>query len=208
LFLLLKNFIKYDPKKTSLNPDALRNSVRNAIVSYRNQNLNKFDSTFVLSKLQDAVDAVDSNSILGSECILRLKKIFTPEIAVTKTYEINFNTELHRGTVTNRLASTEFDVYDAQSERRTVRIEEVPDSFTGVDEILVTNGGSGYSTTPIVTITGDGTGATAEAVVVNQKVQSIVITNRGLNYSRAIITISGGSGFGAAAIAILNTRFG
>jgi hypothetical protein len=208
LFLLLKNFIKYDPKKTSLNPDALRNSIRNAIVSYRNQNLNKFDSTFVLSKLQDAVDAVDSNSILGSECILRLKKIFTPEIAVTKTYEINFNTELHRGTVTNRLASTEFDVYDAQSERRTVRIEEVPDSFTGVDEILVTNGGSGYTTTPTVTITGDGTGATAEAIVVNQKVQSIVITNRGLNYSRAIITISGGSGFGAAAIAILNTRFG
>jgi hypothetical protein len=137
-----------------------------------------------------------------------LKKIFTPEIAVTKTYEINFNTELHRGTVTNRLASTEFDVYDAQSERRTVRIEEVPDSFTGVDEILVTNGGSGYTTTPTVTITGDGTGATAEAIVVNQKVQSIVITNRGLNYSRAIITISGGSGFGAAAIAILNTRFG
>jgi glutamyl-tRNA reductase len=73
---------------------------------------------------------------------------------------------------------------------------------------LVTNGGSGYSTTPLVTITGDGTGATAEAVVVNQKVQSIVITNRGLNYSRAIITISGGSGFGASAIAVLNTRFG
>lgn len=208
LYLLVKNFIKYDPKKTSLNPDGLRNAVRNAIVSYRNQNLNKFGSTFVLSKLQDSVDAVDSNSILGSECILRLKKIFTPEIAVTKTYEIPFNTELHRGTVTNRLGSTEFDVYDGQSVRRTVRIEEVPDSFTGIDEILVTNGGSGYSTTPIVTITGDGTGATAEAVVVNQKVQSIVITNRGLNYSRAIITISGGSGFGASAIAILNTRFG
>ena len=208
LYLLVKNFIKYDPKKTSLNPDGLRNAVRNAIVSYRNQNLNKFGSTFVLSKLQDSVDAVDSNSILGSECVLRLKKVFTPEIAVTKTYEIPFNTELHRGTVTNRLGSTEFDVYDGQSVRRTVRIEEVPDSFTGIDEILVTNGGSGYSTTPLVTITGDGTGATAEAVVVNQRVQSIVITNRGLNYSRAIITISGGSGFGASAIAVLNTRFG
>lgn len=208
LYLLVKNFIKYDPKKTSLNPDGIRNAVRNAIVSYRNLNLNKFGSTFVLSKLQDSVDSVDTNSILGSECILRLKKKFTPEIAVTKTYEIAFNTELHRGTVTNRLGSTEFDVYDSQSVRRTVRLEEVPDSFTGIDEILVTNGGSGYSTTPLVTITGDGTGATAEAVVVNQKVQSIVITNRGLNYSRAIISINGGSGFGASAIAVLNTRFG
>ena len=84
----------------------------------------------------------------------------------------------------------------------------MPDSFTGVDEILVTNGGSGYTTTPIVTITGDGTGATAEAVVVNQKVQSIVITNRGLNYSRAVVSINGGSGFGATAIVVLNTRFG
>jgi hypothetical protein len=208
LYLLVKNFIKYDPKKTSLNPDGIRNAVRNAIISYRNLNLNKFGSTFVLSKLQDSVDSVDTNSILGSECILRLKKKFTPEIAVTKTYEIPFNTELHRGTVTNRLGSTEFDVYDSQSVRRTVRLEEVPDSFTGIDEILVTNGGSGYSTTPLVTITGDGTGATAEAVVVNQKVQSIVITNRGLNYSRAIISINGGSGFGASAIAVLNTRFG
>jgi len=208
LYLLIKNYIKYDPKKTSLNPDGLRNAVRNAIVSYRNLNLNKFGSTFVLSKLQDSVDSVDTNSILGSECVLRLKKKFTPEIAVTKTYEIPFNTELHRGTVTNRLGSTEFDVYDSQSVRRTVRIEEVPDSFTGIDEILVTNGGSGYSTTPLVTITGDGTGATAEAIVVNQKVQSIVITNRGLNYSRAIISINGGSGFGASAIAVLNTRFG
>lgn len=208
LYLLIKNFVKYDPKKTSLNPDGMRNAIRNAIVAYRNQYLNKFDSTFVLSKLQDSVDAVDSNSILGSECILRLKKKFTPEIAVTKTYEIAFDTELHRGTVTNRLGSTEFDVYDTQSVRRTVRVEEVPDSFTGIDEILVTNGGSGYSTTPLVTITGDGTGATAEAIVVNQKVQSIVITNRGLNYSRAIITITGGSGFGASAIAVLNTRFG
>lgn len=208
LYLLVKNFVKYDPKKTSLNPDGMRNAIRSAILAYRNQYLNKFDSTFVLSKLQDSVDAVDSNSILGSECILRLKKKFTPEIAVTKTYEIAFDTELHRGTVTNRLGSTEFDVYDTQSVRRTVRVEEVPDSFTGIDEILVTNGGSGYSTTPLVTITGDGTGATAEAIVVNQKVQSIVITNRGLNYSRAIITITGGSGFGASAIAVLNTRFG
>lgn len=208
LYLLVKNYIKYDPKKTSLNPDGLRNAVRNAIISYRALNLNKFGSTFVLSKLQDSVDSVDVNSILGSECILRLKKKFTPEIAVTKTYQIAFNTELHRGTVTNRLGSTEFDVYDNELVRRTVRIEEVPDSFTGVDEVLVTNGGSGYTTTPTVTITGDGTGATAEAVVVNQKVQSIVITNRGLNYSRAVVSIDGGSGFGATAIVVLNTRFG
>ena len=208
LYLLIKNYIKYDPKKTALNPDGLRNAVRTAIISYRNLNLNKFGSTFVLSKLQDSVDSVDTNSILGSECILRLKKTFTPEIAVTKTYQVAFNTELHRGTVTNRLGSSEFDVYDTELVRRTVRIEEVPDSFTGVDEILVTNGGSGYTTTPIVTITGDGTGATAEAVVVNQKVQSIVITNRGLNYSRAVVSINGGSGFGATAIVVLNTRFG
>ena len=75
-------------------------------------------------------------------------------------------------------------------------------------DILVTNAGNGYTTSPTVTITGDGTGATASAVIVNGRVQSITITNRGINYSRAIVTISGGNGYGAAATAVLDGRYG
>jgi hypothetical protein len=59
-----------------------------------------------------------------------------------------------------------------------------------------------------VTITGDGIGAEAYAVLVNGKISRIEITNRGIDYTRAIITISGGGGYGASAIPVIDSRTG
>jgi hypothetical protein len=208
LYLMVENIVQYDKRKTTQSAEALKTAIRNAILVYRDTNINKFDSTFILSKLQDSVDGVDLNAILGSETILRLQKRFEPTLNTVASYELKFNAELHRGTTTNKLVSSQFDIFDAEGIRRTAQVEETPESFTGVSEIQVTNGGSGYTTAPTVTITGDGTGATATATIVNGKVESITITNRGIDYSRAIVTISGGNGHGAAALAVLDGRFG
>ena len=91
---------------------------------------------------------------------------------------------------------------------KRVVLEEISQSYTGVSSIEMTNGGSGYLTAPIVTITGDGTGATAESVIINGRVAGITITNRGSGYTRALVTISGGSGYGATAVAVLDAKFG
>jgi hypothetical protein len=208
LYLAVENYVEYDKNKTSLSPEALKLAIRNAIILYNNTNLNKFDATFVLSKLQDSIDSVDLNSIKGSETVLRLQKRFEPTLGVSTTYTINFNAQLHRGTTTNKLTSSEFKIYDNEGVLRTVLLEEVPESFTGISEIQVTNAGSGYTESPTVTITGDGTGATATALVVNGKIQSIEVTNRGINYTRAIVSISGGNGYGSSAVAVLDGRFG
>lgn len=208
LYLVLENYVEYDKTKTSLSAESLKLAIRNAIILYNNTNLNKFDATFVLSKLQDSIDNVDLNSIKGSETVLRLQKRFEPTLGSSTTYTINFNAQLHRGTTTNKLTSSEFKVYDNEGVLRTVLLEEVPESFTGISEIQVTNAGSGYTEAPTVTITGDGTGAAATAVVVNGKIQSIEITNRGINYTRAIVSISGGNGYGSSAVAVLDGRFG
>ena len=208
LYLLVENYVEYDKKKTSLTPEAIKTSIRNAVLVYRNTNLNKFDSTFVLSKLQDSIDGVDLNAITGSETVLRLQKRFEPTLGASTTYTINFNALLHRGTTTNKLTSSEFRIYDVEGVIRTVLFEEVPESFTGISEIQVTNAGNGYTTAPTVTITGDGTGAVANAIIVNGRIQGIEVTNRGINYTRAIVTISGGDGYGGSAIAVLDGRFG
>ena len=115
---------------------------------------------------------------------------------------------LHRGTVADRFSSTEFDIVHSDGIRRSVVFEEVPQSFTGISSVQVTNPGTGYTSTPTVTITGDGIGATAEAVVVNGTIQSISVTNRGIDYTRAIATISGGFGFGAEASVIIDAAVG
>jgi CBS domain-containing protein len=70
------------------------------------------------------------------------------------------------------------------------------------------NPGSNYSTQPTVTITGDGTGATAIAKITNRRIESILVTNRGTGYTRALVTITGGGGFGASAIVELDARLG
>ena len=209
LYLLVSNYVQYNKNKTTQNAEGIKNSIKNAIILYNQTYLNKFGATFVLSKLQDSVDGVDLNAILGSETILRLQKRFEPDLTISASYVINFNSVLYRGTLTNRMTSTEFDVFDRTGTRRTVILEEVPQSYTGVSSVQVTNRGAGFITNPTVTITGDGVGATATATIVNGGLDSITLTNRGSGYTRAVATLSGGDGgYGATAIVILDARYG
>lgn len=76
-------------------------------------------------------------------------------------------------------------------------------------DYLVTNGGTGYTSTPTVTISGGGgTGATAYATISNGKVISVTIGSKGINYtSNKNVVISGGGGTGATAVNITFTPF-
>ena len=75
--------------------------------------------------------------------------------------------------------------------------------------INVTNGGSGYTTAPTVTLSSNsGTGASATAVVNNGAVVAIQLTAAGGNYTSApTVTISGGNGTGASAVALIDATF-
>ena len=80
-----------------------------------------------------------------------------------------------------------------------------------VSSITVTNGGSGYTSAPTVTITNHGsdstgTGATATAVIESGAVTSITIDNNGYNYTHVpTISFTGGGGSSAAATAAIHT---
>lgn len=71
--------------------------------------------------------------------------------------------------------------------------------------ITVTAGGSGYTSAPVVSISGGGgSGATATAKITNGAVTELVITNRGSGYTSApTISFSGSGGTGAAATAVI-----
>ncbi|MFD2555713.1 RagB/SusD family nutrient uptake outer membrane protein [Sphingobacterium tabacisoli] len=86
---------------------------------------------------------------------------------------------------------------------------------TGVKNIQVVNGGSGYTSAPVVTISGGGgVGAVATAVVANGIVTSISFPQdeltgykMGTGYaSIPIVTLSGGGGSGAKAIAQIHKK--
>ena len=75
----------------------------------------------------------------------------------------------------------------------------------GIHVIKVTSGGSGYATAPAVTITGDGTGATANSTITANVVTSVAITNAGTGYTRATVSFASGA---AAATAIISPKGG
>jgi len=62
--------------------------------------------------------------------------------------------------------------------------------------LKITAGGTGYTGDPTITITGDGTGATATCTRTSGVITGIVITAPGSGYTHAVITLStsGGSG--------------
>ena len=208
LYILLENVVQYNTKKTALDEQTIKNNIKQAILLYKTTNLDKFNSTFIQSRLQEIVDATNGNSIVGSEMSVRVQKRFEPKLNESASYTVEYNVPLFRGTTTNKLTSTPFTVNDITGINRVAFFEETPQSFTGISEVQVINSGSGYVTQPTVTISGDGTGATAEAVIVNGKIQKIDIVDRGVDYTRALITITGGSGFGAEAVAVIDGRSG
>lgn len=72
--------------------------------------------------------------------------------------------------------------------------------------ILVTNGGSSYTSTPTVAISLAGGGAAVAVVNLNTgKVISVLVTTPGTYSAVPAITFSGGGGTGAAATAVINS---
>ena len=62
----------------------------------------------------------------------------------------------------------------------------------------ITNGGSGYTSAPTVTIAGDGASAAATATVAGGAITGITMTNVGTGYHHATVTITGGGGTNGA----------
>ena len=162
----------------------------------------------MLSKLQDAVDSTNGEAIIGSETVVRVQRRFKPKLNESASYTIQYDVPIQRGTLVDKLTSTQFTVFDIAGVARAAQFEEATQSFTGISSIQVINPGVGFTTAPTITITGDGSNATAEAVIVNGKIQSINITNRGTDYTRATISITGGNGFGAEAVVVIDGKTG
>ena len=74
LYILLENVVQYNTKKTALDEQTIKNNIKQAILLYKTTNLDKFNSTFIQSRLQEIVDATNGNSIVGSEMSVRVQK--------------------------------------------------------------------------------------------------------------------------------------
>ena len=206
----------YNPSKTNYSSTQLNSLVSNAIQTFGNKTLNNFNATFYGSQLTSTIGLVDP-SILTSELSIQLQKKFYPDLTVSKTYTLNFNTPLKKGVVLSGISSS-----PAIQQRNPttltqiidgIYIEEVPSSTGGIQSISIINPGFNYTYPPTVTIYGDGTGATAEAVInTNGRITKINVTNAGTNYTSAVVTVTPSAydttGLNGVATAVLQGQYG
>ena len=200
--------VVYDSRQTTKSASAIKTAVQGAVETFANTYLNTFNNTFRMSKLVRAIDDADP-SIQNNSIRVLIEKRFRPLTGQAKSYTLDFHVPLKKGTALDRLYSEpSFGYVDEFGVTRTAFIEEVPQSFTGIDEITVTATGDGYTDIPKVIIDGDGEGAAASAIIVNGKLKSVVVTNSGNGYSAAIARVEGGNGSGATLSPVLQGKKG
>jgi hypothetical protein len=207
-YLTVETTVFYNKAKTTLSDSVIKENVRTLIQSYCDTNLNKFNSYFNYSGLEQAIYNYDK-SIISDDVELYVAKKFRPVLTNSDSYTLDFGFELSRGTTNdNFYSSPDFTMVDENGVPRQCFFEEIPSSFTGLESVTVTNTGYGYTSTPTIEIIGDGQGATAVAVIVNGKLSRVDVTSPGIGYTTAAIRIVGGGGVLAEATAVLEGRYG
>ena len=207
IFVTVRGKVYYNPNMTTKTSNQILQNIKQQVYKYANDELNTYRSTFKKSKLQTYIQDADS-SITGTDLTIYLQSRQKLDITQSKKYYYYFNTNIEKGTFTNKLFSyPQITVLDSTQTSRNVFYEEVPNSFTGVDAIQIITPGRNFTSANVI-ITGDGTGAAAKATVVNGKIVTIAVTNKGINYSRALVSIEGPGGVEATAKAVLQARNG
>lgn len=211
-YLKLTANVLYDPRKTTLTPPQLQNAIKQNISNTATSLLNTFNSTFLETDITSDILDVDS-SIITNEMIVQTQKKFFPSLTVPANYSLIFGTKLAKGMFQSGITSTPSmtfrDPDNLTSTISNVFIEEIPSSTGGVDSISIINPGINYQEAPTVTITGDGSGATAIAKInTNGTIREITVTSKGSGYTSAVVTITAAENdtTGTLGVAIANIQ--
>lgn len=208
--------VTYNPQKTNLGSTDIQNLITSVISNFGITTLNTFNSTFSSSEL--LIQIQNSNpSIIACELKVQLQKKILPNLTSPTTYNMYFNVPIQKGMFESGISSSPAVQYIDQTNSANIidgiYVEEVPSSTGGVAYISVINSGYAYQYPPTVTILGDGTGATAEALLnTNGTIRSINVLTSGNNYTSAIVNITplfeDKTGTNGGAVVILEGQYG
>ena len=192
VYLKLNITVYYDPYKTTQSPTEVADGIKAAVYNFGDKTLNTFNSSFSSYLLLSAIQNY-SPAILTSDFNVKLEKKFYPTLGKNNNYKFYFNSPLEKGVLTSGVLSNPslifFDPANLSAKINNVYLEEYPSLTYGVESISINNPGYSYQLTPTIKIDGDGSGATAEAILSLGSIRSIAITNAGNNYTSAVATV-------------------
>jgi len=123
LYINLEFSVKYNPVLTSRNPGELRTVIDNTVKLYRDSYLNKFDSYYSNSLLNNKV-IESERSIISSESRLKLEKRLAILLDSNELYTIDFMNQLEPGSLkTNTFTFRTFECYAYDDELGNILVK-------------------------------------------------------------------------------------
>jgi hypothetical protein len=159
LYITLDTKVKFDPKNSRYNANEITTLVKGKINDYFSTDLQKFNKSFVYSKLSKNIDSIDA-SIIGNVSNFKIQKRIVPIVGVTNTYSSSNAIKFANPLTSGSIISTAF-YYRVNTDIKTVYIQDTITTSTTstlslydfyTDKLVVTNIGSIDYTTGIVTI--------------------------------------------------------
>ncbi len=215
-YIKLNVDVLYDPKLTLMSASQIKSAVISQINLFADTTLNTFNSTFLESELNNVILNSDP-SIITNNIEIQLQKKFYPNLITPSPYNLYFGTKLKKGVHSEGVSSSPSMQFRDKSNLSNIingiHIDEMPAFTAGIESISIINAGFSYQSPPTISIIGDGTGATAEAVLSSTGyIKSINVTNVGGGYSSAIAKITPAAndttGRLGAAVVNLQGRYG
>lgn len=142
-YIETSTFFNFNPSLTSTTITSIENQVNALIANYFTTNLNQFNKTFRRSVILSEVDDL-SVAILNSRMDVKVQKRFTPILAQSNSYTLNFPVELSGPLSDRRVITSNVFTYLGQNciirNRLNSNVLEVV--TVGDELVLVTNIGS------------------------------------------------------------------
>lgn len=108
IYMTVDSTAYYDPNKSVFDPNALKVIVKNAIATYGNNELAKFDGVFRYSKLSSVIDSSDP-SITSNITKFTLHQYFVPVYGQSTQYIVDFYNPLYK----NEFETPENSIYSS-----------------------------------------------------------------------------------------------
>ena len=113
-FISMDVSFKYNSNETNLSQDQLESGVRAAIISYNDNELEKFDGVLRFSNLLNKIDNVDQG-ILNTAITLKMHKHIIPSVNQQVNYLLKFSAPLYRSTSIETVITSSQFTYNGET---------------------------------------------------------------------------------------------
>lgn len=157
LYLIIDSTVKYNRKNTNLSAADIKQKVITAIETYNDTTLSLFGTSFNYSEFIELINSTDT-SIKSNITRIKMKRYVNVQLSKTITYDIDFQNEIHPGSITNvnafkavgdnTLGNTTFDLFIDDDALGNIRIYR----YAGTEKIILKSsaGTVDYSTGKVV----------------------------------------------------------